>query len=230
MNHIKKRGDKMNWYDFNEREKKEQYYIDLSRFVDSEYEKNAYFPPRGQILNALNLTPYDMVKVVILGQDPYHGEHQAMGLSFSVPKGVTIPPSLKNIYKELNTEYGDSFPIPESGDLTPWAKQGVLLLNSVLTVHAHQPASHAGHGWETYTDRILTEINNKTSPVVFLLWGRYAREKKHLITNPIHCILEAPHPSPYSAGMGFFGCNHFRKCNEFLKNNNMVPINWNTIS
>lgn len=220
----------MNWYDFNEREKKESYYINLSHFVDDEYSKGVCFPPRDKILNALNLTPYDATKVVILGQDPYHGENQAMGLSFSVPKGQTLPPSLRNIYKELHDEYGDSFPIPESGDLTPWAVQGVLLLNAVLTVHAHKPASHAGQGWETYTDRILTEINNKATPVVFMLWGNYAREKKHLITNPIHCILEAPHPSPYSAGKGFFGCNHFKKCNEFLIQNGMTPVNWSTVS
>lgn len=220
----------MNWYDFNEREKKESYYINLSHFVDDEYSKGVCFPPRDKILNALNLTPYDATKVVILGQDPYHGENQAMGLSFSVPKGQVLPPSLRNIYKELHDEYGDSFPIPESGDLTSWAVQGVLLLNAVLTVHAHKPASHAGQGWETYTDRILTEINNKATPVVLMLWGNYAREKKHLITNPIHCILEAPHPSPYSAGKGFFGCNHFKKCNEFLIQNGMTPVNWSTIS
>lgn len=220
----------MNWYDFNEREKKESYYINLSHFVDDEYSKGRCFPPRDKILNALNLTPYTATKVVILGQDPYHGENQAMGLSFSVPKGQTLPPSLRNIYKELHTEYGDSFPIPESGDLTSWATQGVLLLNAVLTVHAHKPASHAGQGWETYTDRILAEINNKTTPVVFMLWGNYAREKKYLITNPIHYILEAPHPSPYSAGKGFFGCNHFKKCNEFLIRNGMTPVNWSTIS
>lgn len=220
----------MNWYDFNEKEKKESYYINLSHFVDDEYSKGVCFPPRDKILNALNLTPYDATKVVILGQDPYHGENQAMGLSFSVPKGQVLPPSLRNIYKELHDEYGDSFPIPESGDLTSWAMQGVLLLNAVLTVHAHKPASHAGQGWETYTDRILTEINNKATPVVFMLWGNYAREKKHLITNPIHCILEAPHPSPYSAGKGFFGCNHFKKCNEFLIQNGMTPVNWSTIS
>lgn len=220
----------MNWYDFNEREKKESYYINLSHFVDDEYSKGVCFPPRDKILNALNLTPYDATKVVILGQDPYHGENQAMGLSFSVPKGQVLPPSLRNIYKELHNEYGDSFPIPESGDLTSWAVQGVLLLNAVLTVHAHKPASHAGQGWETYTDRILTEINNKATPVVFMLWSNYAREKKHLITNPIHCILEAPHPSPYSAGKGFFGCNHFKKCNEFLIQNGITPVNWSTIS
>lgn len=214
----------MNWYDFNEREKKEQYYIDLSDFVDKEYENGTCYPPRDKILNALNLTPYDETKVVILGQDPYHGENQAMGLSFSVPKGEAMPPSLKNIYKELKSEYG--YPIPESGDLTSWAKQGVLLLNSVLTVRAHTPASHTNRGWETYTDKILEELNQKDTPVVFLLWGRYARDKKHLITNPTHLILETTHPSPYSAGNGFFGCDHFKKCNEFLVENGLQPIDW----
>lgn len=214
----------MDWYTFNEREKKENYYVKLSHFIDDEYEKTTCYPARDKILNALNLTPYDQTKVVILGQDPYHGEGQAMGLSFAVPAGIKLPPSLRNIYKELQNEFG--YPIPESGDLTPWAKQGVLLLNSVLTVQAHNPASHAGHGWETYTDRILEELNNKETPVVFILWGRYARDKKNLITNTRHLVLEAPHPSPYSAGNGFFGCDHFRICNDFLIQHGMTPINW----
>lgn len=216
----------MNWYDFNEREKQEQYYMDLSHFVDKAYAEQTCFPPKDKILNALNLTPYDSTNVVILGQDPYHGENQAMGLSFSVPKTEKIPPSLLNIYKELCAEYGDAFTMPTSGNLTKWAAQGVLLLNSVLTVQAHNPGSHAGHGWETYTDRILTELNRKNTPVVFLLWGNYARQKKVLITNPIHYVLEAPHPSPFSAGKGFFGCNHFKACNEFLIQHNRPPIDW----
>ena len=216
----------MEWFDFNEQEKQEDYYIDLSHFVDDAYEKSTCFPPKDKILNALNLTPYDQTKVVILGQDPYHGPNQAMGLSFSVQRNEKIPPSLINIYKELHDEYANDFIMPTSGDLTSWAKQGVLLLNSVLTVQAHTPGSHAGHGWETYTDRILLELNKKQTPVVFLLWGNYARQKKSLITNSIHYVLEAPHPSPFSARKGFFGCNHFRKCNEFLTNHNMTPINW----
>lgn len=216
----------MEWYDFNEREKQENYYINLSHFIDDAYAKTTCFPPKDKILNALNLTPYEQTKVVILGQDPYHGINQAMGLSFSVPNNEKIPPSLVNIYKELHAEYGDDFMIPSSGNLTSWANQGVLLLNSVLTVQAHNPGSHAGHGWETYTDRILLELNEKATPVVFLLWGNYARQKKVLISNPMHYVLEATHPSPFSAGKGFFGCNHFRKCNEFLTNHNMKPINW----
>lgn len=216
----------MNWYDFNEREKQKDYYISLSQFIDNAYANNICFPSKDKILNALNQTPYDSVKVVILGQDPYHGEHQAIGLSFSVPDNEKIPPSLLNIYKELYAEYGDSFTMPSTGKLIPWANQGVLLLNSVLTVQAHNPGSHAGKGWEIYTDQILAELNQKTTPVVFMLWGNYAKKKKSLLTNPIHCVLEAPHPSPFSAGKGFFGCNHFRKCNEFLQLHNMSPINW----
>lgn len=214
----------MNWHDFNEREKKEQYFVALSDFVEEEYRNGICYPPKDKILNALDLTSYEDTKVVILGQDPYHGENQAMGLSFSVPKGEAVPRSLKNIYKELQSEYG--YPIPESGDLTPWAKQGVLLLNSVLTVRAHAPASHANYGWETYTDRILEELNKKETPVVFLLWGRYAREKKHLITSPKHLVLETSHPSPFSARHGFLGCGHFKKCNEFLIKNRLQPIDW----
>lgn len=216
----------MNWYDFNEREKQEDYYVNLSHFIDGAYAATTCFPPRDKILNALNLTPYENTNVVILGQDPYHGENQAMGLSFSVPKTEKIPPSLMNIYKELHSEYENDFTMPVSGDLTKWATQGVLLLNSVLTVQAHKPGSHAGHGWETYTDRILTELNRKNTPIVFLLWGNYARQKKALITNPIHCVLEASHPSPFSAGKGFFGCNHFKACNEFLACHNKPPIDW----
>ncbi len=158
----------MNWYDFNENEKKDPYYKTLSDFVDKEYANGTCYPPKEQILKALNLTPYEKVKVVILGQDPYHGENQAMGLSFSVPRGETLPPSLKNIYKELSSEYG--YPVAQSGDLTAWATQGVLLLNSVLTVKAHTPASHANHGWETFTDHILSVINEKPEPVVYMLW------------------------------------------------------------
>ena len=214
----------MDWYAFNENEKKKDYYVQLSHFIDKEYDEKICYPERDKILNALNLTPYEQTKVVILGQDPYHGEGQAMGLSFAVPDGIKLPPSLRNIYKELQIEFG--YQIPESGDLTPWALQGVLLLNSVLTVRAHEPTSHAGKGWETYTDRILQELNKKMTPVVFILWGKYAREKKNLITGRQHLVLEAPHPSPYSASGGFFGCCHFEKCNEFLQANNMSQINW----
>ena len=214
----------MDWYTFNENEKKKDYYVQLSHFIDKEYDEKTCYPEKDKILNALNFTPYEQTKVVILGQDPYHGEGQAMGLSFAVPNGIKLPPSLRNIYKELQIEFG--YQIPESGNLTPWALQGVLLLNSVLTVRAHEPTSHAGKGWETYTDRILQELNKKMTPVVFILWGKYAREKKNLITGKQHLILEAPHPSPYSARGGFFGCCHFEKCNEFLQANGMSQINW----
>lgn len=214
----------MNWETFNENEKSKEYYNDLYDFVKKEYETTTCYPPFGKILNALNLTPYDDVKCVILGQDPYHEPNQAMGLSFSVEPGVTIPRSLQNIYKELHDEL-DCY-IPNNGDLTKWAKQGVLLLNSVLTVRAHKAASHADHGWETYTDAILSELNKKDTPIVFLLWGNFARSKKTLITNPKHLILEATHPSPFSASNGFFGCNHFKKCNDYLITNGLKPIDW----
>lgn len=217
----------MNWYEFDQKEKTKEYYKNLSDFVYGEYDRTECFPPKKKILNALQLTPYDTVKVVILGQDPYHGIGQAMGLSFSVPKNTVIPPSLRNIYTELQSEFG--YPIPKSGDLTPWAKQGVLLLNAVLTVQAHKPGSHAGKGWEIYTDRILEELNKKDTPVVFMLWGNYARAKKYLITNPRHYVLESPHPSPFSANHGFFGCDHFKKCNNFLKANGIAEINWQIV-
>lgn len=214
----------MNWNDFNENEKTKPYYDDMYKFIKEEYDNHTCYPPFPKILNALNLTPYDDVKCVILGQDPYHEPNQAMGLSFSVAPGVAIPRSLQNIYKELNSELGCY--IPNNGDLTKWAKQGVLLLNSVLTVRAHNAASHSGHGWENYTDNILIELNKKQTPIVFLLWGNFARSKKSLITNPNHLILETTHPSPFSAGNGFFGCNHFKLCNDFLAKNNMKPIDW----
>ena len=176
------------------------------------------------IYNALRYTSYKDTKVVILGQDPYHGEGQAHGLCFSVKEGVKFPPSLQNIFKELNSEYG--MPIPKSGELTGWAKQGVLLLNTTLTVREGQPQSHKGKGWEILTDKIVSYINEKNSPVVFILWGSNARAKKSLITNPLHLVLECAHPSPLSAYAGFFGCNHFVLANDFLSKNNFSEINW----
>ena len=214
----------MTWEKLNAAEQQKDYYDKLYDFVTNEYKNNTCYPPFEKILNALNLTPYENVKCVILGQDPYHEPNQAMGLSFSVEPGVTIPRSLQNIYKELHDELGCY--IPNNGDLTKWAKQGVLLLNSVLTVRAHKAASHADHGWETYTDAILSELNKKDTPIVFLLWGNFARAKKTLITNPKHLILEATHPSPFSASSGFFGCNHFKKCNDYLTTNGLSPIDW----
>lgn len=159
-----------------------------------------------------------------MGQDPYHEPNQAVGLAFSVKPNTPIPRSLQNIYSELNREL--NLPIPNNGDLTPWTKQGVLLLNSILSVRAHEAASHANKGWETYTDSLLTALNKKSSPVVFMLWGRYAQSKQNLITNPNHLILTAAHPSPFSADRGFFGCNHFIKCNNFLLKNGLTPIDW----
>lgn len=216
----------MNWSDILKDEYSKPYYSKLYDFVNHEYDTQSgqVYPPKDLILNALNLTPYDDVKCVILGQDPYHTPGAAMGLSFSVPDGVKIPPSLINIYKELNTEFG--YPIPNTGNLTPWAKQGVLLLNSILTVKAHQPASHHGKGWEEYTDAIIRAVNDKPEPVVFMLWGNFAKEKASLITNPKHLILKTSHPSPYSANAGFLGCNHFKLCNDYLTTHGIKPIDW----
>lgn len=192
--------------------------------VEDEYEKKTIFPPKDHIFNALKLTPYKDVKVVIVGQDPYHGVGEAHGLSFSVQKGIKVPPSLKNIYKELQSDLGIT--PPENGDLTKWAKQGVLLLNAVLTVEKDKPASHRNLGWERLTDYIIKTLNNKTTPVVFILWGNFAKEKKELITNPNHLIITSPHPSPFSANHGFFGSKPFSKTNAFLQKNNIKPIEW----
>ena len=200
------------------------YFLKIKEFVDGEYATKTIYPPYDEIFNAFQLTDIKNVKVVILGQDPYHEEGQAHGLAFSTPEGRPIPRSLKNIFKEIESEY--SYPIPDSGCLESWARQGVLLLNSVLTVQKDTPASHRGKGWETFTDRIIEEVNKKEEPVVFILWGNFARSKKDLITNPKHLVLESPHPSPFSANAGFFGCNHFIKTNEFLKQNGMEPIDW----
>lgn len=192
--------------------------------VEEEYLHKTIFPPKNYIFNALKLTPYKKVKVVIVGQDPYHGVGEAHGLSFSVQKGINIPPSLKNIYKELESDLGIP-PYPE-GDLSAWAKQGVLLLNAVLTVEKDKPASHRNLGWERLTDYIIKTLNNKEEPVVFILWGNFAKEKKKLITNPKHFILTSPHPSPFSANSGFFGSRPFSKTNEFLIKNGQTPIDW----
>lgn len=192
--------------------------------VENEYNTKTIFPPKDYIFNALKLTPYKDVKVVIVGQDPYHGEGEAHGLSFSVQKGIKVPPSLKNIYKELESDLGIT-PYNE-GDLTYWAKQGVLLLNAVLTVVKDTPASHRKLGWERLTDHIIKSLNNKEKPVVFILWGNFAKEKKVLITNPKHLVLTSAHPSPYSASYGFFGSRPFSKTNNFLIKNNITPIDW----
>lgn len=200
------------------------YYRKLYDFIHREYATQTVYPPSGDIFNALHLTPLSDVKVVIIGQDPYHEPGQAHGLCFSVQKGVEIPPSLQNIYKELHEDIG--FQIPDHGCLTPWAKQGVLLLNAVLTVRAHAAASHRGKGWEEFTDAIIREVNKVDHPVVFLLWGSFARSKAAMLDNPKHLVLEAPHPSPLSAYRGFFGCRHFSKANAFLTEHGAEPVNW----
>lgn len=194
------------------------------QIIDNEYKQKTIYPKKDYIFNALKLTPYKDVKVVIVGQDPYHGENEAHGLSFSVQKGIKVPPSLKNIYKEI---YDDlNIVEPNCGDLTKWAKEGVLLLNSVLTVEKDKPASHKNIGWERLTDYIISKINEKEEPVVFILWGNFAKQKENLITNPQHLIIKSAHPSPFSARYGFFGSKPFSKTNNFLKKNNLKEIDW----
>ena len=200
------------------------YYLELREFLKKEYSTKTVYPNMNDIFNALKLTSFADTKVVIIGQDPYHGYGQAHGLCFSVKKGVVPPPSLKNIYKELHSDIG--FKIPNHGELTSWAKQGVLLLNNVLTVREGLPNSHKGKGWENFTDRVIGELNRKETPVVFLLWGANAQKKAEIITNPIHRKLISVHPSPLSASRGFFGCRHFSKTNEILHENHINPINW----
>ena len=200
------------------------YYLNLREFLKHEYQTARIYPPMNDIYNALRYTSRKNTKAVILGQDPYHGYGQAHGLCFSVKEGIQPPPSLKNIFKELKSEYG--FDAPPTGELTGWAMQGVLLLNTTLTVREGQPQSHKGQGWETLTDRIISLINEKDEPCVFMLWGGNARAKKSLITNKKHLILECAHPSPLSAFNGFFGCNHFKAANEFLKSRGISEINW----
>lgn len=203
---------------------KKDYYLKLREFLKSEYSHHVVYPDMYDIFNAFKATAYKDVKVVMLGQDPYHEPGQAHGMCFSVKPGVQIPPSLVNIYKEQQADLGIT--PPDTGYLVPWAEQGVLLLNAVLTVRAHQAGSHAGKGWEILTDRAIQLLNERKEPVVFMLWGRYARNKKALITNPQHLVLEAAHPSPLSAYNGFFGCRHFSKANQFLAEHGMEPVNW----
>lgn len=200
------------------------YYRELRVFLKNEYRNQRIYPNMHDIFNALKTTAFKGVKVVILGQDPYHGAGQAHGMCFSVKKGVTPPPSLKNIFKELMDDVG--IIMPSHGELTCWAEQGVLLLNTVLTVREGQPNSHKGKGWEIFTNQVIQKINEKDTPVVFLLWGANARAKAALITNPKHILLQAPHPSPLSAHYGFFGCKHFSKANAILQQNGLTPIDW----
>ncbi|WP_407375475.1 uracil-DNA glycosylase [Methanobrevibacter sp.] len=203
---------------------KKDYFIKINEFVDAEYKTKTVYPPYDEIFNAFKLTPLEDVKVVILGQDPYHEEGQAHGLAFSTPVGRPIPRSLKNIFKEINSEYG--YDIPQSGCLESWAKQGVFLLNTVLTVEAGKANSHSKCGWQTFTDNVIKLLNSQNQPIVFMLWGKQAEKKKEIITNSNHLVLVTSHPSPFSARRGFFGSNHFRLANEFLKDNGLDEINW----
>lgn len=203
---------------------KKPYYLGLREFLKKEYSSRRIYPNMNDIFNALRASSFKDTKVVIIGQDPYHGAGQAHGLCFSVKRPVEPPPSLKNMFKELESDVG--FKIPDHGELTAWAEQGVLMLNTVLTVREGQANSHKGMGWEQFTDRVISELNRKETPVVFLLWGANARKKAEVITNPIHKKLITVHPSPLSAYNGFFGCKHFSKCNELLKASGQKPIDW----
>ena len=204
-------------------EYEKNYFKNIAMFINKEYKEKIVYPPKRDILRALKLTDYNDVKVVILGQDPYHGENEANGLSFSVNEGIKLPPSLKNIYKELYDDLGIT---KTTGDLTSWANQGVLLLNSVLTVLKDTPTSHSKIGWQEYTDAIIRKLNEREKTIVFILWGNYARSKKNLITNKRHYIIESPHPSPFSANSGFFGSRPFSKTNKFLKEHNLKEIDF----
>jgi len=213
------------WDDVLKEEYEKEYLLNLLRKLNILYKQKTIYPKQTEVFNALRYTSYDDVKIVILGQDPYHGEGEAEGLSFSVKKGIKLPPSLRNIFKELNDDLGCT--IPTNGSLVKWAKQGVLLLNSILTVEKDTPLSHKGLGWEQFTDKIIEKINEKQTPVVFILWGQFARSKKVLITNPKHLIIESPHPSPFSAHYGFFGSKPFSKANNFLIKNKISPVDFN---
>jgi len=214
------------WLAVLEQEFEKDYMKNLKSFLQDEKQNGKIIYPKGaDIFNALNTTPFDEVKVVILGQDPYHGVNQAHGLSFSVQKGITIPPSLKNIYKELEDDIED-FKAPNHGNLTHWAEQGVLLLNATLTVRASEAGSHQNRGWEIFTDEIIKALSEKRKHIVFLLWGKYAYQKAALIDQKKHYVLTAAHPSPFSAHSGFFGSKHFSKTNQLLVQNNLKPIDW----
>ncbi|SFE24061.1 uracil-DNA glycosylase [Thermophagus xiamenensis] len=200
------------------------YFLSLKQFLIERKKKHTIYPPGPLIFNAFNQTPLDRVKVVIIGQDPYHGPGQAHGLCFSVPEGIKLPPSLQNIFKEIADDIGT--PPPASGDLTRWAKQGVLLLNATLTVRAHTPGSHQNKGWEQFTDAVIKFVSDYRDNIVFLLWGRYAQNKEELIDSTKHLILKAAHPSPFSARNGFFGCKHFSKTNQWLEEHGIQKIEW----
>ena len=212
------------WDEILKEEYQKDYFKNIAMFVNKEYREKTIFPPKSNILRAFKLTDYDNVKVVILGQDPYHGINEANGLAFSVSKGVRLPPSLQNIYKELYNDLGIT--ISTNGDLEKWAREGVLLLNSVFTVEKDKPASHKNIGWEQFSDEVIKKVNEKTTPVVFILWGSFAKSKAKYITNPIHLVITSPHPSPFSAYSGFFGSKPFSRTNEFLRKNNIKEIDW----
>lgn len=212
------------WDEELKEEYKKEYFTELMNFVKEEYKNKTIYPKPNEVFNAFRYTDFDNVKVVILGQDPYHGPNQAEGLSFSVSDDVLKPPSLKNIFKELESDLG--IPFPKHNSLKPWAKQGVLLLNAVLTVEEHNPASHKGKGWEIFTDDVIDILNKREKPIVFILWGAFARSKKSLITNKQHYIIESAHPSPFSARNGFFGSKPFSKTNEFLREKGLEEIDW----
>ena len=199
-------------------------FLELKEFLNEEYTNNVIYPVKENVFTALNLTSYKDVKVVIIGQDPYHEPNQAHGLAFSVLEGIKLPPSLKNIYKEIESDLG--VVMSGTGNLTPWAEQGVLLLNNVLTVKAHEANSHKGKGWEFFTDKIVEKLNEREDQIIFVFWGNNAKSKQKLITNPNHVVLMGPHPSPLSAYHGFFGCKHFSKINEILKSDNKKEIDW----
>lgn len=213
----------VNWLKALQGEFAKDYFAKLKAFLEEEKQKFRLFPPGNLIFNAFNLTPFNEVKVVILGQDPYHGHGQAHGLSFSVPNGVKAPPSLVNIFKEINTDVG--IPVPQTGNLTKWAEQGVLLLNATLTVRENQAGSHQNKGWETFTDAVIKTLSDQKEGLVFLLWGNYAKNKAVLIDHNKHLVLTAPHPSPLARG-GFFNNKHFSKTNEYLKQHGKTPIDW----
>ena len=212
------------WDEILKDEYEQDYFVNMLKHLQVEYRDKTIFPPKKDVFKALRLTDYDKIKIVIIGQDPYHGTGEAEGLSFSVREGIRKPPSLRNIFKELKDDLG--YDEPESGSLIKWAEEGVLLLNAILTVEKDKPLSHKGLDWERFTDAIIKKINEKDTPVVFILWGAFARSKKALINNPNHYIIESPHPSPFSARYGFFGSKPFSKANNFLISKKISPVNF----
>jgi|SRR5690606_30737487 len=213
------------WQEVLKKELKQPYISELEKFLENEYSQYSIFPPEDLIFDAFRKTPFNKVKAVILGQDPYHKIGQARGLAFSVPKGIAIPPSLRNIYKALQNDF-ENFKIPTNGDLSSWANQGILLLNTTMTVRENQAGSHQKHGWERFTDQVIQQLSDKKESIIFLLWGNSAKEKIKLIDTKKHHILTAVHPSPLSAHHGFLTCGHFSKTNELLKNQGKEPIDW----